>query len=106
MIEKMVEEIVKDFKKNPRNKVFVTWDVLIESAKEELSKPIDPKKLKLAFSKIIKGKASSKQEELYDAAISVVGNVAAKCFFNGDYDATYSYCLLETDDGFNVEIRP
>lgn len=106
MLEQMIEDIISKHKADPRNKVFVGWDVLLQSAREELNKEVSSERLAQAFAAFISRQYSEEDAELYDAAISVLGNVAANCFFEGDYDATYSVSILEQDIGFVAEIRP
>ena len=106
MLQEMLQCIVVDFKQHPRNKVFLPWEAMLQSVKEELGREVSSEELKASFIKVLEGGATEEDDQLYDAAISPIGDLATHCFFQGDYDKGYSYSILEQEWGFVAEIRP
>ena len=105
-VAQLVAKVVSEFKKDPRNKVFVAWELLLASAREERGEPVEGDVLRDALARFSSGDAEGDDQDLYDAATAVCGEVARACFASSpDEDVDYTTTLLETDDGFIAELR-
>jgi hypothetical protein len=105
-LQSKLSEFVAEFNKNPRNKILIEWDLLIQSARFELQKEIKGEKVKRAIVSYIRGRISASNEEIYDAAVAVCGELARKCFAPGRDDCDYQISWSETADGnFLAEVR-
>lgn len=103
-----VETIVGEIKKDPRNRAFVEFAALLESANEENGKNIKPDKLKKVIQGYIAGNLKPADEAIYDDAVVICGAVARGCWGkNEDDDLDYEISWIETDDDvYSAELRP
>lgn len=98
--EERVEKIVENFKKDPRNKVFVDFEILRLSAVLETGKPISADTVKKAIQAYIDGECDNDQEAIYDGAVYACGYLARHCFSEDpDEDVDYEVEWIEEDDG-------
>lgn len=105
-LQSQSSQFVEEFKKDPRNKILIQWDLLVQSARCELQKEITGDKVKRAIVSYIRGRISASNEEIYDAAVAVCGELARKCFAPGRDDCDYKIAWSETADGnFLAEVR-
>lgn len=96
----MADKIIAEFKSDPRNKVFVGFETLLASAKEETSKKIKGEKLSTVINNYQTGDLDSDDEAIYDGAVAICGYVARNCFGdNPDDDIDYEIEWAEEDDG-------
>jgi len=105
-IEQSVSALVQEFKNNPRNKTFVPMSVLLMSAQHELQKKIRMDHLIRSIRNYLDGTMSAADQETYDAAIAVLGEVARGCFADNRTDLDYTISWIENDGEFCAEIRP
>lgn len=105
-VSEMVDRAVADFKNDPRNKVFVEWNLLLASATEERGEHVDGNGLREALARFLGGDYSGDDQDLYDAAVAACGEVARGCFGNSpDEEVDYTVTLLENEEGFVAEVR-
>ena len=111
-LDGLVEKIVKEFREDPRNKVFVQESVLLASVEEEVGEKISTEELRSIVSKFQEGELEEgEEEEKYDAAIYACSVVAGMCFGDDpedeDEEVDYEISWLEEDGGeYTAEIRP
>jgi len=107
-LEKLKQALVKEFKGDPRNKFFVPHEMLVLSVIEHTG---NKKFTSAQLNKIIKdwgnGKLNDKGLDTYDAACSVIYDLAGSCFGDGpDDDVRFETTFLTDDSGFFAEVRP
>ena len=107
----LVDSIVEEFKKDPRNKVFAHQSLLIASVKEETDNEISQDQLGSLIQSYENGELDGDEEELYDAAVYCCSVLARKCFGEDpddeDEEVDYEVSWVENEDGtFSAEIRP
>lgn len=86
-LDDRVSGIVSEFKRDPRNKVFVDFDTLLLSATVETGKKALKKKLLATLEKHSNGDELTDDElALYDGALSVCYQIANQCFEPEDED--------------------
>ena len=111
-LDVLVEKIVKGFREDPRNKVFVSESVLLASVEEEAGEKISTEQIRSIISKYQEGKLEEgEEEEKYDAAVYACSVVARMCFGDDpedeDEEVDYEISWLEEDGGeYTAEIRP
>ena len=110
-LDEMIEEIVEEFKKDPRNKVFAPEAVLLASAKEETGDNISKETLRPIIEKHQNGELDDDDYDVLDGAVYACSVLARKCFGENpedkDVDVDYQISWLENNDGSYVaEIRP
>jgi len=92
--------IVNEFKSEPRNKIFASEELLIESVEEETSKKIGTSELRKVIYKYLSGDMTDKDEVIYDGAVAVCGALARNCFSSDpEEDIDYEVDWLEQYDG-------
>jgi len=107
----LIEKITMQFRKEPRNKVFASQELLIASVSEESGQEITPQKLLSVVRAYEDGDIDGEDEELYDAAVYCCGVLARKCFGDDpeddETDVDYDLTWLEDEDGsVSAEVRP
>jgi hypothetical protein len=101
-----VTELVEEFTQNPRNKLFVGSEILLKSASYELQKKIKIDHLRRSIKKYINGKLTEADEEIYDAAVAVCGELARLCFAPDQEEVDYEISWSEDGKDYVAEIRP
>ena len=109
--EGLIEKVVKEFRSDPRNKVFAPQELLIASALEELGKEISFDELKSLVDDYESGSLDEDQEEIYDGIVYCCAELARKCFGeepdDEDEEVDYEISWIENGDGsIAAEIRP
>lgn len=104
----LADAIIAEFKSDPRNKVFVSFDTLLASACEETGKKIKGDKLSKVIDDYQTGDLDDKGEEIYDGAVAIIGYVARSCFGDDpDEDIDYEIDWIQEDDStYTAEVRP
>lgn len=107
-VEDFIVSIVEDFKRDPRNKVFINFNALLASAADETGRKLDAELLKSVIVKYMEGSLSEEEESIFDGALAVCGTVARNCFGeNPDGDVDYNVEWVENDDDtFSAVVRP
>jgi len=100
-----VKIFVNSFKSDPRNKIIVPWELLLKSAKYESQKMIEPKKLEKSIRNFLRGRMNAAEQELYDAAVAVCGELARACFAPDQEDCDYEISWIEDEKTFIAEVR-
>ena len=107
-LNELTDQIVREFKADPRNKVYATEELLLASVLDESGKKINSKQLHAIIGANEAGEITEKQQETYDAAVCVCGQLARLCFGNNEEeDVDYDLSWIENNDGsYSAEIRP
>ena len=102
-----VEQIVSDYKSDPRNKVFVPMLLLLQSACDETGKKVKLSELTKAISAYTNGTLDDKYTAIYDGAVYICSRVVRLCLEVGeDDDVDYAIDWLEEADGsYTAEVR-
>lgn len=111
MLDQLVENVVKEFRAEKRNKVFATEDMLLASIKEEAGVEMTPEQLHALIDSYNSGSLGDDEYEMYDAAVYVCSVLAKQCFGEDpdDEDEEVDYVLswVDSSDGtYSAEIRP
>ncbi len=104
----LADNVIVDFKKEPRNKVFVNFSTLLASAIEEIGREITGEDLSTAIDDYQLGDLDDESEAIYDGAVAICGYIARSCF-GGDPDDDIDYDIqwIQEDNGeFTAEVRP
>lgn len=106
--EEQLDRLVDDYKREPRNKVLISFAFLRESATAETGKKISAERLRNVIRAWNDGNLSSADETIYDGAVACCASVARRCFGEPeDEDVDYSISWIENTDGsFSAELRP
>ena len=106
-LETAIGKAVQDFHKDPRNKLFVDSQLLLESARVETGKKLSAAALRSTIRKYLEGEASEKDLAIYDGAVAVCGELARRCFgSSADEDVEYGIEWIEDDSGcFTAQVR-
>ena len=104
----LVDALAAEYKKDPRNKIFVTEEILLSSVAEEIGEAITLEQLREVISAFLSGDMDENLESIYDAAVYSCSLSAQHCFNDDPEDEIdYEIDWLENDDGAYVaEIRP
>lgn len=107
-MQNLIDQIVDEFKSNPRNKIFINEEILIASVKEETGDVINSNQLRSIIAKYINGDMNEAEQSLYDGAVYACGLTARRCFNEDpDDDLDYEIQWLEGDDGsYTAEVSP
>ena len=110
-LEQLVDTTVNEFRKDPRNKVFASEELLLASAEEETGGSVTADRLRDLIRKYEEGEIDDDEQEIVDGALYACSLLARKCFGEDPEDeeeeVDYDITFLENDDGsFSVEIRP
>jgi hypothetical protein len=106
MLQKKIDEIVSQFEKDPRNKIFVDFDTLVLSSEAETKKSDIETDLIKSIALHISGKLKESDYSILDGALSVCYKLADLCFKAKNKDnANYVFNWLKQNHGYSVEIR-
>lgn len=107
-LSSMMKALVDEYKADPRNKIFVSEEILVASASEETDKIIDSSQFREVISNYLSGDIDEEQESIYDGAVCACGSAARQCFGDDpEEDIDYEIDWLEQDDGSVIaEVRP
>lgn len=108
MLMSLIDSLSAEFKKDPRNKVFVSEQILLASAAEETGKKVTPSQLRKVIASYISGDMDEKMEAIYDGAIYSCGLAARHCFSDDpEDDIDYEISWIEDSDGsYTAEVSP
>ncbi len=114
MFSELVDKIIDEYKKNPRNKVFVDEQTLLASATEETGNTISIEQLRSTIRNFLSDDMDGDDYFIYDGAIYACAVVSNHCFGNPAehedddyYSVDYEINWIENNDGsFAAEIRP
>ena len=87
--DQIIQNLVNDYKEEPRNKIIIDCKPLVEYAAEELQTSLTAAQLADALARYENGEASEADESLVDAATSLCHQVANRC---------WGECESEEDD--------
>lgn len=104
----LADKIIAEFRADPRNKVFVTFETLLASAHEETGKKIKGDELVKTIDDYQSGALDDGGEAIYDGAVAIIGYVARGCFGDDpDEDIDYEVdWILEDDSTYTAAVRP
>jgi len=110
-LDDLIEVVSSEFRKDPKNKVFASQDILIASVLEESGEVISPEKLTSIVRAYEAGSLEENDQEIYDAAVYCCSVLARKCFSDDpedeDAEVDFSLSWIEGEDGSLIaEIRP
>jgi len=110
-VDELVEDIVKEFRADPRNKVFAQESLLIASTEEETGEHLSAEQLRSLIKDHQSGSLDDDDLEKFDGAVYVCSVLARLCFGENpddeDEDVDYDISWIDNDDGsFSAEIRP
>lgn len=111
MLDQLVEDVVKVFCADPKNKVFATEDMLLASIKEEAGVDMTAEQLHSLIDNFSSGSLEDDEYETYDAAVYVCSVLASQCFGEDpddeDEEVDYAISWIENSDGtYSAEVRP
>ena len=106
----MIQSLAEEFRKDPRNKVFVGEDILLASVLEETGQKIDGHRLREVIKAYLSGDLDSHAQDVYDGAVYACSSAAKLCFAENpddeDEEVDYSISWIEDSDGdFSAEVR-
>jgi hypothetical protein len=107
-LQDLVDKLVSDFKADPRNKIFVSEEMLVASATEETGKKVSAAKLRKAIAAYLSGDMDDEFQAIYDGAVYACGLSVRHCFNDDpDDDIDYEVDWQEQEDGsYIAEVRP
>ena len=98
--EERAKAIISEFRKNPRNKIFIDFDTLLASASEETGNDVTSDKLKEVIQAYLDGECDEEKESIYDGAVYACGYLARHCLGEDpDEDVDYDIEWITEDDG-------
>lgn len=114
MFAKLIDKIVSDFKKDPRNKVYIDEKTLLAAAIEETGEKIKIERLRQAINNYMNDAMEDDDYSIYDGAVYACQVAANDCFGDPaeqdddeDYSVEYDVEWIVNDDGsFTAEVRP
>ena len=106
----MIQSLAEEFRKDPRNKVFVSEEILLASVLEETGQEINCDRLRGVINAYLSGDLDSHAQDVYDGAAYACSSAAKVCFAENpddeDEDVDYSISWVEDSDGdFSAEVR-
>jgi len=107
-----IEKIIKDYKTDPRNKIFIDEETLLAAAIEETGDKVTAPELRSVIGRFIDGEMEDDDYSVYDGATYACATVANICFADpsrqGEDDSVdYQLEWIENTDGsYCAEIRP
>ena len=107
-LQELLANLVSDFKADPRNKIFVTEEMLVASATEETGTKVSAARLRKVIAAYLSGDMDDEFQAIYDGAVYACGLAARHCF-NDDPDDGIDYEVdwQEQEDGsYIAEVRP
>jgi len=107
MFDQLMENFIIEYRKSPRNKIYINEELLIASVEEETGEKISTKDLRKIIKKYIDGDLNEQQEQVYDAAVYSCGVAARSCLGNDpeediDYELDW---ISNSDDSYTAEVR-
>lgn len=110
-LDEMVTQLVSEFRNDPRNKVFVSQTLMIESIRSESGKDISAEEFASLVESYKDGSLDDDTQVLWDAAMFVCGQVAKQCFSEDpddeDAEVDYEISFVDNSDGsVSAELRP
>jgi len=104
----LVEKMTAEYKADPRNKIFVSEEMLLASVAEETGNSIDAEKLREVIAAYLSGDLDEELEAIYDGAVYACGLSARHCFNDDpEDDIDYEVDWQERGDGsYIAEVRP
>ena len=101
-------ELATEYKADPRNKIFVSEEMLIASATEETGTKVSAAKLRKVIAACLSGDMDDEFQAIYDGAAYACGLSARHCFNDDpDDDIDYEIDWQEQEDGsYIAEVRP
>jgi hypothetical protein len=108
MLGKMIQELVDDYQREPRNKIFLGERLLLTSASEETGSDVSSDQFRKVVREYLNGAMSAEAQAIYDGAVYACGASARLCFGSDpEQDVDYGIDWLEQIDGTYVaEVRP
>ena len=108
MFAKLIDEIIQNYKADPRNKVHIDEKTLLASSIEETGNDITTEELRNAISKYISGDMEDEDQTIYDGALYACSVAANNCFSDDpDGEVDYEIEWIENNDGsFTAQVRP
>ena len=98
--EERANAIITEYKKDPRNKVFVDFDTLRASVSEETGNDVTVDMLKEVIQSYLDGECDGDKESIYDGAVYACGYLARHCLGEDpDEDVDYEVEWISEDDG-------
>ena len=113
MFADLIDEVIEQYLLNPRNKLYLSEDVLLASAIEESGVEVTARNLRESIRNYIKDEQDGDDYLIYESAIYACSVAANHCFGDQesldeeDYSVSYEINWIEDDDGsFCAEVRP
>ena len=69
-VDRMIQNLAEEFRKDPRNKVFVGEDILLVSVLEETGQEINSGRLREVINAYLGGDLGSGEQDIYDGAVT------------------------------------
>ena len=106
MFDELMRNLIGEYKKSPRNKLFIDENLLLASVKEEMGEETSAENLREIINNFLDGKLNEEEERIYDAAVYSCGVAARTCLGNDpDKDVDYELeWILNSDDSYTAEI--
>lgn len=114
MFADLIDQIINEYKINPRNKVFIDEKTLLASAAEETGNSVTSVQLRTVVENFLSDSMDGDDYSIYDGAIYACSVAANHCF--GDpaeyeeddyYSVDYQLSWIHNSDGsFTAEISP
>jgi hypothetical protein len=107
-LTELIEKLVTEHKADPRNKIFISEEILLASATEETGKKVSADQLRKVISAYLNGDMDEKLEVIYDGAVYGCGLSARHCF-NDDPEDDIDYEIdwqEQVDGSYIAEVRP
>jgi hypothetical protein len=107
-LQDLLANLASDFKADPRNKIFVTEEMLVASATEETGTKVSAARLRKVIAAYLSGDMDDEFQAIYDGAVYACGLAARHCFNDDpDDDIDYEVGWQEQEDGsYIAEVRP
>lgn len=110
-LERLLSDIVDEFRTDPRNKVFAPESLLLMSVEEEAGVKLSSEQLRILIESYQSGSIQDDDLANYDGAVYVCGVLARLCFGDNpddeDEEIDYEISWIENGDGsYSAEIRP
>jgi hypothetical protein len=109
-LDQKIKKVVDDFREDPRNKIFVSEDILILGIQELCRVKITTDKLREIIWQFVDGNLSDEKLDLYDGAVYPCYTLARLCFAQDpededeELDSQITW-LLNEDNSCVAEIR-
>lgn len=109
--DEQIDNVVKSYHEDKRNKVYATEALLVASVLEEIDVEISSSQLKGVIEKFINGTMNDTEQMVYDAATYCCSLLARMCFGKDpeDQDEEVDYEIswnIDYEENLSAEIRP